>query len=131
MEIYVRRKILFEEILEFIKNPQQLRNTNLTIEDVKRAYLEYEEEGEIDLEIVTKIPYIAFLRIIQPKMVELIDIIRNERLYVSEIARRLNRSISNVYHDLKILHRYRIIYIMKMGKYSIPILLAKELTIHF
>jgi len=130
MKIYVRRKILFDEILSFMKNPQLLQNTNLSIEDVKKAYLEYEEEGETDLEIIEQIPYRTFLRLMQPKPVELIEIIKNEQLYISEIARKLNRSISNVYYDLKILNKHKIISFNKSGKYSIPILLLKEIRIN-
>ncbi|MCD6563216.1 MAG: hypothetical protein J7K23_04770 [Thermoproteales archaeon] len=130
MKIYVRRKILFDEILSFMKNPQLLQNTNLSIEDVKKAYLEYEEEGETDLEIIEQIPYRTFLRLMQPKPVELIEIIKNEQLYISEIARKLNRSISNVYYDLKILNKHKIISFNKSGKYTIPILLLKEIRIN-
>jgi len=130
MKIYVRRKILFDEILSFMKNPQLLQNTNLSIEDVKKAYLEYEEEGETDLEIIEQIPYGTFLKLMQPKPVELIEIIKNEQLYISEIARKLNRSISNVYYDLKILNKHKIISFNKSGKYSIPILLLKEIRIN-
>ncbi len=131
MEIYIKRKILFDEILYFMKNPHMLQETNLSKEDIEKAYLEYEEEGETDLELITRIPYNIFLRIMQPKMIELINLIKNERLYVSEIARKLNRSISNVHHDLKILQKYKIISLIKMGKYSIPILLVKEIYIYF
>jgi len=130
MKIYVRRKILFDEILSFMRNPQLLQNTNLSIEDVKKAYLEYEEEGETDLEIIEQIPYGTFLKLMQPKPVELIEIIKNEQLYISEIARKLNRSISNVYYDLKILNKHKIISFNKSGKYSIPILLLKEIRIN-
>lgn len=131
MKILVRRRVTFDEILFLRENPQYLQRTNLTKEILEKAYLEYEEEGETDLELVEELPYRILLRIMHPKMVELIDLMKAERLNISQISRKLDRSVSNVYSDLKYLQKNKLVMFNKVGKNIIPVLLLREIRITF
>ncbi|HDD33917.1 MAG TPA: ArsR family transcriptional regulator, partial [Thermofilaceae archaeon] len=77
-----------------------------------------------------EIPLTLARRLLSAKIVELLEFLRDrEGLCVSEIARTLNRSPSNVYNDLKLLADYNVIALERRGRRTIPRLLVEELRI--
>ena len=90
-----------------------------------------EEEGELDFyeeEIVAYDPKIHS-RLFSPKIVRLLSEIGENVESISDLARRVNRDVSNVWRDLKYLVQNRIVSLVRMGGRVKPILLAVEIAV--
>jgi len=91
---------------------------------------EYEEEGEIAANVEEELSPEVLRRLMSKRMVEILEILeRGELINISELARKLGRSIPNVYYDLQFMEKHRIIYLRKMGSVKIPILLLEEIRV--
>jgi len=122
MKAFLRRRLTIEEL----RNALGKENTEM----ISRIYFgEYEEEGEIISNIDEEIPLKVARRLLSRKMTQLIELIKKEELSISEIAYKLNRSPSNIWKDLHLLAKYKIIDIEKYGKRVIPQLLVEEIII--
>ncbi len=122
MRIVMRRKIVPED-LEV--------NEKLRIHPQYGMIVkEYEEEGEIAANVEEELSPEVLRRLMSKRMVEILEILeRGELINISELARKLGRSIPNVYYDLQFMEKHRIIYLRKMGSVKIPILLLEEIRV--
>ncbi|MEM3137318.1 MAG: hypothetical protein QW760_02270, partial [Thermofilaceae archaeon] len=90
----------------------------------------YEEEGECTYTIVEEVPLNILRKILSPGIIELLEVLKTyKNVNLSDTARLLNRSPSNVYVDLKLLAMHRIIHLEKLGKQVIPYLLLDEIKV--
>ena len=129
MRIIIRRRLTPEEMLERI-GLAEMSGDSERLSDLIEAYMAYEEEGEYSYVVEEEIPLTLARRLLSAKIVELLEFLRDrEGLCVSEIARTLNRSPSNVYNDLKLLADYNVIALERRGRRTIPRLLVEELRI--
>jgi len=93
---------------------------------------EYEEEGEIAANVEEELPPKVLRRLMSKRMVEILEILeRGESINISELARKLGRSVPNVYYDLQFLEKHRVVYLRRMGSIKIPILLLEEIRVRF
>jgi len=122
MRIVMRRKIVPED-LEV--------NEKLRIHPQYGMIVkEYEEEGEIAANVEEELSPEVLRRLMSKRMVEILEILeRGELINISELARKLGRSIPNVYYDLQFMEKHRIIYLRKMGSVKIPILLLEAIRV--
>jgi len=99
--------------------------------DLVHAYEGYVESGELDYasEEVIDLRDKDFERLLTHKRVELLAALASSRVEsINELARRVKRSVKNVYGDLKILERLRFVQLRKLGKRNIvPEVLVKEI----
>ena len=99
--------------------------------DLVHAYEGYVESGELDYasEEVIDLRDKDFERLLTHKRVELLVALASSRVEsINELARRVKRSVKNVYGDLKILERLRFVQLRKLGKRNIvPEVLVKEI----
>ena len=99
--------------------------------DLVHAYEGYVESGELDYssEEVTDLRDRDFEKLLTHKRVELLVALASSRVEsINELARRVKRSVKNVYGDLKILERLRFVQLRKLGKRNIvPEVLVKEI----
>ncbi|RLE68971.1 MAG: hypothetical protein DRJ43_04670 [Thermoprotei archaeon] len=129
MRIIIRRRLTPEEMLERI-GLAEMSGDSERLSDLIEAYMAYEEEGEYSYVVEEEIPLTLARRLLSAKIVELLEFLRDrEGLCVSEIARTLNRSPSNVYNDLKLLADYNVVALERRGRRTIPRLLVEELRI--
>jgi len=129
VRIIIRRRLTPEEMLERI-GLAEMSGDSERLSDLIEAYMAYEEEGEYSYVVEEEIPLTLARRLLSAKIVELLEFLRDrEGLCVSEIARTLNRSPSNVYNDLKLLADYNVIALERRGRRTIPRLLVEELRI--
>lgn len=123
---FIRRRVTREELLTVGKD------SGIEFEEARPKDLVavYEEEGECAYTVVEEIPLSALRKILNLRIIELLEAVRTYRnVSVSELAKLLNRSPSNVYTDLKLLARYRLLHFEKLGKRVIPYLLLEEIKI--
>ncbi|MEM0023127.1 MAG: helix-turn-helix domain-containing protein [Thermofilaceae archaeon] len=128
MKAYIIRRVTPEELLSRVAELE----VHGRHEDLKRLLSEhlmyYEEEGELGYMEEEEVPIKVARRILSERMCELLALLKQGReLSVSEIARVLGRSPSNVYTDLKFLQRYGAVRFEKHGRHTIPRLLLEEL----
>jgi len=129
VRIIIRRRLTPEEMLERI-GLAEMSGDSERLSDLIEAYMAYEEEGEYSYVVEEEIPLTLARRLLSAKIVELLEFLRDrEGLCVSEIARTLNRSPSNVYNDLKLLADYNVVALERRGRRTIPRLLVEELRI--
>lgn len=122
MRIVMRRKIVPEDL--------DVNETLKIHPQYGMIVKEYEEEGEITANVEEELSPEVLRRLMSKRMVEILEILeRRELINISELARKLGRSIPNVYHDLQFMEKHRIIYLRKMGSIKIPILLLEEIRI--
>ena len=115
--------------MQRLKRSQKARDDE-TAKDLLSAYGAYEEEGECEYLVEEEIPLNVARRLLQPAMRDILDTLRNNRgLCVSEIAYLLQRSVSNVYTDLKFLASYNVVYLEKLRKRVVPHALIEELRV--
>ncbi|RLE51480.1 MAG: hypothetical protein DRJ21_00090 [Candidatus Methanomethylicota archaeon] len=123
----------FEE--EFTKSRKWKDLLRLYLEwaKVHHAYKAYEEEGEVDLiqKRVLNISINELLKIITMKKIEILNEIAKGVDSISDLARKVNRDITNVYRDLKILEKYGIIRLERDGKKLKPRILVKQIILEF
>ncbi len=126
MRAFIRRRVTREELLTVSRDP------GMEFEEARPKDLVavYEEEGECAYTVVEEIPLGALRKILSLKVIELLEAVKTYRnVNLSELARLLNRSPSNVYADLKLLAKYRLLHFEKLGKRVIPYLLLEEIRI--
>jgi len=128
MRALVSRRVTEEELLSLIQRRLPKRY-HVKLEDLHDAYMEYEEEGETILTITEEYDIGIVRRLLSPKMSELIDLIRKERLSIAQIAARLNRSTSNVYKDIRFLIDNKLAYLLRKGRARIPTLLLESIEV--
>jgi len=99
--------------------------------DLVHAYEGYVESGELDYssEEVIDLRDKDFEKLLTHKRVELLVALASLRVEsINELARRVKRSVKNVYGDLKILERLGFVQLRKLGKRNIvPEVLVKEI----
>ncbi|MEM0225474.1 MAG: ArsR family transcriptional regulator [Thermofilaceae archaeon] len=128
MKAYIIRRVTPEELLSRVVELE----VHGKHDDLKRLLGEhlmyYEEEGELWYTEEEEVPVQVARRMLSDRMCELLALLRQGReLSVSEIARMLGRSPSNVYADLKFLQRYGAVRFEKHGRHTIPRLLLEEI----
>ncbi|HDI31616.1 MAG TPA: HTH domain-containing protein [Thermofilum sp.] len=128
MKILVKRKVTDEEIFNLIQRRLPPRY-HIKLEDLQSAYMEYEEEGETILTVSEEYDLETVRRLLTPRMTELLEIIKKERYSISELAKKLNRSPSNVYNDVKFLVNNKFALLLSKGRAKIPILLIESIEI--
>ncbi|RLE96216.1 MAG: hypothetical protein DRJ55_00045 [Thermoprotei archaeon] len=122
MRIVMRRKIVPEDL--------DMNETLRIHPQYGMIVKEYEEEGEIAANVEEELSPEVLRRLMSKRMVEILEILeRGELINISELARKLGRSIPNVYYDLQFMEKHRIIYLRKMGSVKIPILLLEEIRV--
>ena len=122
MRIVMRRKIVPEDL--------DMNETLRIHPQYGMIVKEYEEEGEIAANVEEELSPEVLRRLMSKRMVEILEILeRGELINISELARKLGRSIPNVYYDLQFMKKHRIIYLRKMGSVKIPILLLEEIRV--
>ena len=103
--------------------------------DLVHAYEGYVESGELDYfsEEVMDLRDKDFERFLTHKRVELLAALASSRVEsINELARRVKRSVKNVYGDLKVLERLGFVQLRKLGKRNIvPEALVKEIGLLF
>jgi len=99
--------------------------------DLVHAYEGYVESGELDYasDEIIDLRDKDFERLLTHKRVELLAALASSRVEsINELARRVKRSVKNVYDDLKVLERLRFVQLRKLGRRNIvPEVLVKEI----
>lgn len=128
MRAYIIRRITPEELLSRVAE-LELHGRHEDLERLLSEHLMYyEEEGELAYTEEEEIPIEVARRMLSNRMLELFTLLKQGRdMSISELARVLNRSSSNVYNDLKFLHRYGAIRLEKHGRRTVPRLLVEEI----
>lgn len=125
----MRRRLKPEEVLERI-GELEASGDHEEASRLAAAYMAYEEEGEMPLLVEEEIPLDAARRLLTSNMAKLLSLIKRKGdKSVSELARELARSPSNVYSDIAFLCRFNVVYLEKQGKKVVPHLLAEELRV--
>lgn len=131
MKIYIRRRLTPDELLTLIGS-LEVRGWSEDVKQLAEAYRAYEEEGELSYSVEEEITDDIARRVLSLRVVELINLLKHkDGLSISEIARELNRSPSNVYVDLKLLSKHKLVYLERQGKRTIPHLIVEELHVIF
>ncbi|MEM1509081.1 MAG: hypothetical protein QW291_04525 [Thermofilaceae archaeon] len=126
MQAFLKRRVTREELLMIDKD------LGIEFEEARPKDLVavYEEEGECTYTIVEEVPLNILRKILSPGIIELLEVLKTyKNVNLSDTARLLNRSPSNVYVDLKLLAMHRIIHLEKLGKQVIPYLLLDEIKV--
>lgn len=126
MRAFVKRRVTREELLIIGKDP------GIEFEEARPKDLVavYEEEGECTYTIVEEVPLNILRKILSLRVIELLEVLKTyKNVNLSDMARSLNRSPSNVYTDLKLLAMHHIVHLEKLGKQVIPYLLLEEIKI--
>ncbi len=150
MKIRVRRRITIEELWKIINEyeysfgtPDRLRRELLVSRDERlknkldewinaiNAIREYEEDGEETFIKEEEGDPSVVRRLLTDNMVELLKEIGRGVNSISELARRVGRSVSNVYNDLQFLYRNGFLGFQKRGRHVVPYLLLEEIVIDF
>ena len=150
MKIRVRRRITIEELWKIINEyeysfgtPDRLRRELLVSRDERlknkldewinaiNAIREYEEDGEETFIKEEEGDPSVVRRLLTDNMVELLKEIERGVNSISELARRVGRSVSNVYNDLQFLYRNGFLGFQKRGRHVVPYLLLEEIVIDF
>lgn len=101
---------------------------------LEKLYFMYEEEGDEALRgtIREEIPADVVHRLTSKRMRELIDLLaRSKGESITSIASALGRSVPNVYRDLKLLEKFRLVRFEERGRERIPALTLKRLILSF
>lgn len=98
---------------------------------LRQLYSLYEEEGEVAPKIIREnLSVEAARKVLSNRVIELLSAIKeNKGASISELARILRRSPSNVYRDLAELARWRIIRLREDGRKKVPEIIAKKIEI--
>lgn len=95
---------------------------------IKEFVKYYEEEGELVYTLKEEVPLDNARRMLTRKMQEILNLLEeNKEFSISEIARELGRSPSNVYRDLVFLQRCKAVRFERRGKRIFPRLLMEGL----
>jgi DNA-binding transcriptional ArsR family regulator len=125
IKIYLERRIIREDMA-----PSRLSKHP----GLRRLYSLYEEEGELAAPgyIREELPPQVARRLASTRMLELLGFLLGSKgLGVSEVARRLERSPSNVSRDLNLLAKWRIIRFVEQGRRKVPEVIARKIEIIF
>lgn len=129
MRAYIVRRITPEELLYTIAELEAHGRR----EDAERLlveYSKYEEEGELTYTVEKEVPVDVARRMLTGRMQKLLELLRQGKdLSVSELARELGRSPSNVYNDLKFLQQHGAVRLEKQGRWTVPRLLMEGLLL--
>ncbi len=120
IKVFVERALTPEDLI------QARRVTRL-----RKAYLEYEEEGEEPpMWVREEIPLEVARRLLSDKIVEIIEVLSSKKEYnITKLAEALQRSPPNVYRDLVFLKKYRLLTFIDRGREKIPVLLLKRVVV--
>jgi len=126
MRAVVRRRITPEELQRELTSYTGL----ISLADLERAVMEYEEDGETTLTVEEEVPVDVLRRLVSPKMLQVLELLRKSgSACISEIARALGRSVPNVYSDIKFLEKHNLVYISRRGRLAVPVLLLEEIRL--
>jgi len=129
VKVYLKRRLRPEELLERIGELEAGGQREEALR-LAAAYMAYEEEGESPVLVEEGVPLEVARKLLSKRILELISCIkRSGGKSISELARELGRSPSNVHADVAFLSRYNVIYLERQGKRVIPHLLAEELRV--
>ncbi|MCS7386564.1 MAG: ArsR family transcriptional regulator [archaeon GB-1867-005] len=97
------------------------------------AYMAYEEEGELNFTFDEYVhaPISKLMKIFTEKKIRILMEIARGVESISDLARKVGRDVTNVYRDLKILEKHKIVKLEKAGKRVIPRIAVEKLTIEF
>ena len=129
MKAYMRRRLKPDEILEKI-GQLEAGGQREEAQRLAAAYMAYEEEGEVPFYVEEEVPLGVARKILSKQVRELISYIKHyEGKSISELAKELGRSPSNVHVDVGFLSRYNVVYTERQGRRVVPHLLAEELRV--
>jgi len=129
VKVYLKRRLRPDEMLERIGELEAGGRREEALR-LAAAYMAYEEEGESSVLVEEEVPFEVARKLLSKRMLELISCIkRSGEKSVSELARELGRSPSNVHADVAFLSRYNIVYLERQGRRVVPYLLAEELRV--
>ena len=149
MKCIVTRKVLLSEVLNKLKlfkrdfgsfdefsvrvlekeDDLTLWETYLKWFELIHAYEDYEETGSIEYYVDEEVDLSILHRISSEKMSRLLDEVSRGAMSISDLARKLGRSVSNVYNDLKFLEEKGFISFWRDGKKLVPYPLIEKVTI--
>ncbi len=120
IKVFVERALTPEDLI------QARRITRL-----RKAYLEYEEEGEEPpMWVREEVPLEVARRLLSDKIVEIVEVLSSKKEYnITKLAEALQRSPPNVYRDLVFLKKYRLLTFIDRGREKIPVLLLKRVVV--
>lgn len=125
----MRRRLKPDEILEKI-GQLEAGGQREEAQRLAAAYMVYEEEGEVPFYVEEEVPLEVARKILSKQVRELISYIKHyEGKSISELAKELGRSPSNVHVDVGFLSRYNVVYTERQGRRVVPHLLAEELRV--
>lgn len=128
MKIIVKRRAIGPELLKLLQVAERDGHKR-EARKLRRAYMEYEEEGEAVISIEEEGSPDDIRRLLSENIARIIDIIKREQLSISELADKLKRSVSNVYSDIMFLENKKFVVTFKRGRRRIPVLLLEEVRI--
>jgi predicted transcriptional regulator len=129
MKAYLRRRLRPDELLERIGELEAEGRREEALR-LAAAYAAYEEEGESPVLVEEELPLEVARRLLSNRITELISYVKRAGgKSVSELARELGRSPSNVYADVAFLSRYNVIYLERQGRRVVVHPLAEEIRI--
>jgi len=151
MRVLVRRRLTIDEIMQKIRAYREKYGSIDAVRSraysegikskiwdiyaewyaLQSAYQSYEEDGEFFYVVEEEISPDIARRILSPKMVELVRQIAIGVDSISDLARKLGRSVSNVYKDLRFLADIGIVELYPIGRRKKPYLLAEEIVVEF
>ena len=150
MRVRVRRRITIEEVWKIVEEyedsfgsidnllskliisrDERLRDKLNEWLNALQALREYEEEGEEVFVKEEEVEPGIVKRLLTDNMVKLLNEIEEGVSSISDLARKLGRSVSNVHNDLQFLYRNGFIAFRKIGRHVIPYLLIEEIIIEF
>ncbi|PLJ76926.1 HVO_A0114 family putative DNA-binding protein [Infirmifilum sp. SLHALR2] len=111
--------------------PDELIQPGIVTYKLRKAYLEYEEEGEEpSIYIREEISAETARKLLSKKMIEILKTLSSEREYnISKLSELLHRSPSNVHRDLAFLKKHKLLTFIDRGREKIPILLLKRVVV--
>ncbi len=120
IKVFVERALTPEDLI------QARRVTRL-----RKAYLEYEEEGEEPpMWVREEVPLEVARRLLSDKIVEIVEVLSSKKEYnITKLAEALQRSPPNVYRDLVFLKKHKLLTFIDRGREKIPVLLLKRVVV--
>ncbi|RLF02626.1 MAG: hypothetical protein DRJ59_03145 [Thermoprotei archaeon] len=120
MKVVVRRRLSLVELLG---------EEGGGVPYIRQAYEEYEEDGESYFLVEEELDPQVLRRLLAPHLVRLLEEISRGVKSITELANRVNRSVPNVYKNLVVLEKYKLISLRREGRYVKPIKLVEEILI--
>ncbi|QOJ78358.1 hypothetical protein IG193_06260 [Infirmifilum lucidum] len=120
IKVFIERALTPEDLIEARR-----------IARLRKAYLEYEEEGEEPpMWIREEVPLEVARRLLSDKIVEIVEVLSSKKEYnITKLAEAVHRSPPNIHRDLVFLKKHRLLTFIDRGREKIPVLLFKRVVI--